>query len=266
MQEWYFGAGKERVGPYSTEQMKTAISEGRVTRRTLVWTESQGDDWVAAADSELDSAFKRSPPPLPDEHHDTTPPPLPEQAAEQRERPGGWQYVLCWIFAFALVSGMNALNSHIIWRVQRENELAAVVLFYLGLVITGTIFVLCFELIFRHLDMAVVKKWSLRAGGAMLVVGLASTTWNAVTAGDSYLTRPDQPFMWMLAPGPLVFWAVVWIHLMRVARQGRIWPSGACPPDIPRHTNSRMRVSWVLFSVVVLIAAHLRVATAIIEG
>jgi membrane protease subunit (stomatin/prohibitin family) len=62
---WHIAEGGESVGPFATAQLAQAITAGRVTRETLVWSAGM-NGWLAAGDVEaLAGYFAPQPPPVP---------------------------------------------------------------------------------------------------------------------------------------------------------------------------------------------------------
>ena len=63
--QWHVSIGGESAGPYPAARIKTLISEGRVTRDSLVWKEGMSG-WVRADSvAEISKLFSAAPPPLP---------------------------------------------------------------------------------------------------------------------------------------------------------------------------------------------------------
>jgi hypothetical protein len=62
---WHMAVNGETKGPYSRAAMGRMVTEGGLSRETLVWTAGQ-DGWKAAGDvAELATLFTVLPPPLP---------------------------------------------------------------------------------------------------------------------------------------------------------------------------------------------------------
>ena len=84
---WFLVIGTERKGPLTEAQLQTMISQGVVTRTTLVWCNGM-PTWASAETSEL-SYFFDLPPPLPDAHNVTAlaecPVALPDMSSKSTE-------------------------------------------------------------------------------------------------------------------------------------------------------------------------------------
>jgi len=61
---WHTAEGGETSGPFSKAAMGRKVSDGSLTRDTMVWTQGQ-DGWMKAADTELAQLFTVMPPPPP---------------------------------------------------------------------------------------------------------------------------------------------------------------------------------------------------------
>ena len=62
---WHIAEQGQTKGPFSKAKMGRMVSEGALTRQTLVWTPGQ-DGWMAAEDvTELAQLFTVLPPPPP---------------------------------------------------------------------------------------------------------------------------------------------------------------------------------------------------------
>lgn len=65
---WYYESNGNRLGPISVTEIATKLSEGSLSRSTLVWNEGWGNkqDWRPAQDTSLMESIQDSgPPPLP---------------------------------------------------------------------------------------------------------------------------------------------------------------------------------------------------------
>ena len=63
--QYYAGVEGRQVGPFADAELKVAITEGRITRETLVWTQGMAE-WKPAGEVEaLAKHFGAAPPPLP---------------------------------------------------------------------------------------------------------------------------------------------------------------------------------------------------------
>lgn len=62
---WYFVADNERIGPKSTEELRTLIRQNTITKNTMVWN-SNMPEWVAASQTNLfDGVYdEKNPPPI----------------------------------------------------------------------------------------------------------------------------------------------------------------------------------------------------------
>lgn len=92
--EWWYAHEGETVGPVPLSEIETAISDGDVTRDSLVWREGM-DAWVAAESVDaVDNLFPVEPPPLPttptdEDAEPAMPPPLPPDLPESDDAAGG---------------------------------------------------------------------------------------------------------------------------------------------------------------------------------
>ena len=87
---WFLEIGTERKGPLTEAELQTLISQGVVTRTTLVWCKGMST-WASAETTEL-SYFFDLPPPLPDAHNVTAlaecPAALPDMSSTSTEVTG----------------------------------------------------------------------------------------------------------------------------------------------------------------------------------
>ncbi|MCB5199508.1 SPFH domain-containing protein [Loktanella sp. TSTF-M6] len=61
---WHIAEAGQTSGPFSKAAMGRKVTEGALTRETMVWTQGQ-DGWMAAEDTELAQLFTVMPPPPP---------------------------------------------------------------------------------------------------------------------------------------------------------------------------------------------------------
>lgn len=54
--QWYYGAGSDKKGPYSTAQLAALVESGAVTAQTLVWADGM-DSWQPLAQTPLAAEF-----------------------------------------------------------------------------------------------------------------------------------------------------------------------------------------------------------------
>ena len=62
--DWHLAADGATSGPFGDAELAKAVTEGRLTRATMVWTPGQ-DGWKMAAETELARLLDQVPPPPP---------------------------------------------------------------------------------------------------------------------------------------------------------------------------------------------------------
>ena len=63
--QWYAALDNQQAGPFTPDQIRQLIGEGRIARETLVWKQGLADWLQAGQVSEIKEYFCETPPPLP---------------------------------------------------------------------------------------------------------------------------------------------------------------------------------------------------------
>jgi hypothetical protein len=63
--QWYAGLDNQQAGPFTPDQIRQLIGEGRIARETLVWKQGMADWTQAVQTAEIKEYFGATPPPLP---------------------------------------------------------------------------------------------------------------------------------------------------------------------------------------------------------
>jgi uncharacterized membrane protein YhaH (DUF805 family) len=79
--QWFYIAGNDRKGPYSSDQMKALMKAGVMNRQTLVWTVGM-EDWSNLNTTPFSGDVQTIPPEIPQQ----TPPEIPQWIPTQTAR------------------------------------------------------------------------------------------------------------------------------------------------------------------------------------
>jgi len=63
--QWYAALDNQQAGPFTPDQIRQLVGEGRVARDTLVWKQGMADWAQAGQVADLTQYFRAVPPPLP---------------------------------------------------------------------------------------------------------------------------------------------------------------------------------------------------------
>lgn len=249
MTAWFYANGNDRIGPLDFQALQRSVMAGEVRGDSLVWTEAFGSQWRRADSVDaLAGALRQSPPPLPD-----------EAAAPSSGGPSAAQYWAAWMVALAL-SALLGVGNFILSGLASEGTFAAgVAMHYIGTLVSACAAVFIFEAVFRRVRMQAVWKASGWIGLASLALSAINTAATLLTGEASGLRPHELNFVFFTSAAPLLFWALVWANLWRMARNGRIYPSASCPsPKTPPKDSPATRVRWLIISLVALCAVYAR--------
>jgi membrane protease subunit (stomatin/prohibitin family) len=63
--QYFMAVNGQQMGPYNVSALRSQITAGTLTRETLIWVEGMAEWTAASANSEVNSLFAASPPPIP---------------------------------------------------------------------------------------------------------------------------------------------------------------------------------------------------------